>query len=116
MTLEGLFQMIVQYREEISFSMLIAPWLTYVICFLIPGKLEEPFVLSVNLTLATISMLMLTGYLAYATNTGGWEQVVKQADIFLPILPPYYSIVSLWISRQRLPLNQIPAYNERCKD
>jgi hypothetical protein len=110
MTLEGLFLAIATYKVPIILGILAAPWLTYLICYFIPGQREEPFVLSINLGLAVLSLLMLSGYLAYATNTGGWQQVVTQADLFLLFLPPYYLIASLWISRQRLPLQLIPAF------
>ncbi|NEP39726.1 MAG: hypothetical protein F6K35_10970 [Okeania sp. SIO2H7] len=110
MTLQALFENIIIAREPIILFMLIAPWFTFLLCVIIPGKREEPFLLSVNLTLAVISMLMLAGYLAYATNLGGWAKVVKQADLVLLVLPPYYLISSLWISKRRLPLNDIPAF------
>lgn len=107
MTLETLFT---TYRIPIIFLMLVTPWITYLICYFIPGKREEPFVLSANLWLSVISMLILTGYLAYATNTGGWQKVVQQADLFLLLLPPYHLITALWLSKQRLPLAAIPAF------
>ena len=110
MTLQALFEKIIVAREPIILWILIAPWLTFLLCLIIPGKREEPFLLSVNLTLAVVSMLMLAGYLAYATNLGGWAKVVKEADLILLILPPYYLITSLWLSRLRLPLNMIPAF------
>lgn len=110
MTLESLFGAIVAYRIPIILLLLATPWLTYLICYFIPGKKEEPFLLSVNLGLATFSMILLSGYLAYATNTGGWRLVVQQADLFLLFLPPYHLITSLWLSKQRLPLQLIPAY------
>lgn len=110
MTLEDLFITIANYRVLIVFFILGAPWFTYLICYFIPGQKEEPFVLSVNLGLAVLSMLLLSGYLAFATNTGGWQRVIRQADMLLLLMPPYYLIASLWISRQRLPLQQIPAF------
>lgn len=110
MTIQGLFDTVIVAREPIILWLLTAPWLTFLLCLIIPGKREEPFLLSVNLTLAVISMLMLTGYLAYATNLGGWAKVVKQADLVLLILPPYYLVASLWVSKRRLPLNAIPAF------
>ena len=53
---------------------------------------------------------MLLGYLAYAINTGGWASVVRQADIFLLLLPLYHAGVSLYLARLRLPLQAIPAF------
>lgn len=110
MTLEAFYTLLMDYRFPIALLVLGAPWVTYLICHLIPGQREEPFVLSVNLSMAVVSLLLLTGYLAYATNTGGWQQVVQQADIGLLCLPPYYLITSLWLSKRRLPLNLIPAF------
>ncbi len=110
MTLETLFLQIVDYRDIIVFSLLLAPWLTWLICFLIPGYWKEPYILSLNLWFALITMLFWVGYLAYATNTGGWSLVVKQADFLLLFTPPYYLLTSLWISKQRIPLDFIPAY------
>lgn len=110
MTLEALFLNILEYRVPIILLVLVAPWLTYLLCFFIPGKLEEPFLLSLNLGLAVLSLFLWVGYLAYATNTGGWQRIVQQADIFLLFLPPYYLSTSLWISQQRLPLDAIPAF------
>ncbi|MDX2211985.1 MAG: hypothetical protein SFY66_01730 [Oculatellaceae cyanobacterium bins.114] len=107
MTLETFFT---DYRIPIILLMLVTPWMTYLLCYFIPTQREEPFILSVNLWLSVVSMLFLAGYLAYITNTGGWEQLVKQADVFLLILPPYHLITSVWLSRQRLPLEMIPAF------
>ncbi len=110
MTIEALFSQIVNYRDLIIFAILIAPWLTWLICFLIPGYWEEPYLLSLNLWLALFTMLVWVGYLAYTTDTGGWSLVVKQADILLLITPPYYLLASLWMSKQRIPLDLIPAF------
>ena len=110
MTLQGLFETIIIAKQPVIWLMLAAPWVTFFLCLIIPGKREEPFLLSVNLTLAVISMLMLVGYLAYSTNIGGWAKVVKEAELVLLVLPPYYLMTSLWLSRQRLPLNTIPAF------
>jgi hypothetical protein len=107
MSLETFFT---EYRVPIIFFMLATPWLTYLICYFIPGSDEEPFFLSANLWLSVLSMLMLAGYLAYVTNTGGWEKLVKEADLFLLIIPPYHLIASTWLSQQRMPLHQIPAF------
>ncbi len=111
MTLESLFNSIVTYRLPLILILLGSPWMTYLACSLIPGKREEPYLLSVNLGLSMVSMLLLSGYLAYATNTGGWQKVIQQADILLLFLPPYHLITSLWLSRQRLRLQLIPAFH-----
>jgi hypothetical protein len=107
MTFEALFT---TYQTPIIILMLASPWVAYLICRCIPGYREEPFVLSVNLWLSVLSMLVLAGYLAYATNTGGWTQIVKQANLVLLFLPPYHLVSSLWLSRLRLPLDTIPAF------
>lgn len=107
MTFTTLFE---QYRLAIILLMLISPWLAWAICYLIPGKREEPFVLSVNLALSVMGILCLMGYLAYASNTGGWQQFAQQADVFLLLSVPYHFVLSIWLSKQRLPLERIPAY------
>ncbi len=110
MTLKELFLFFLEHREIIVGLMLLAPWLSWLICVAIPGQEEEPMVLNLNLGLALISVLTEVGYLLYATNTGGWSQVVKEADLLLLLAPLYYVVVSLWVSRQRLPLSQLPAF------
>ncbi len=110
MSLETLYSEILAYRIPIILLVVGSPWVTYLLCFVIPQQREEPLLLSLNLALSTLSILMLVGYLAYATNTGGWAKVVSQADIVLLILPVYHLVVSLWLSRLRLPLQFIPAF------
>ena len=110
MTLEALFSNIASYHFPLILILLASPWVTYLACYLIPGKKEEPYLLSLNLGISMVSMLLLSGYLAYATNTGGWQKVIKQANLFLLFLPPYHLITSLWLSSFRLPLQLIPAF------
>ncbi len=110
MTLKELFLFFLEHQAIIVGLMLIAPWLSWLICVAIPGQQEEPFVLNLNLGLALVSVLGEVGYLLYATNTGGWSQVVSEADLLLLLAPFYYVGVSLWVSRQRLPLSQLPAF------
>jgi hypothetical protein len=110
MTFETFFQQLMDNRTIVVAVVLALPWLAWLICYAIPGRREEPFVLSVNLTFAVISLLMWAGYLAYATNQGGWARVVKEADLLLLLAPIYYVIASLWISAKRMPLAQIPAF------
>lgn len=107
MTLETLFT---EYRVPLMLLMFATPWVTFLACRLIPGQEEEPFLLSANLALSVLSLLFLIGYLAYVTNTGGWQQLVQQADVFLLVLPLYHLSASLWLSQQRMPLQQIPAF------
>ena len=110
MSLEGLYTEILTYRVPVVLLLFGSPWIAYLGCFLVPGKKEEPFLLSLNFALTTLSVVMLVGYLAYATNTGGWPKVVRQADVLLLILPIYHAGVSLYLSRLRLPLKVIPAF------
>ncbi|MDJ0705419.1 MAG: hypothetical protein QNJ46_19240 [Leptolyngbyaceae cyanobacterium MO_188.B28] len=110
MTFESVYIAIQAQKTPLIILMLLTPWAAFVLCKLIPGKREEPFVLSANLTLSVISLILWAGYLAYATNTGGWTLVVKQADLILLFLPMYHLIASLWLSRQCIPLEFIPAF------
>ena len=110
MTLQELFNFLIKNRAIIVGLMLSAPWLSWLICVAIPGKQEEPLVLNLNLGLALLSLVGEVGYLLYATNHGGWSRVVSEADILLLLTPLYYVGVSLWVSRQRLPLSQLPAF------
>ncbi len=110
MTFEALFTNIAAYHIPIIFILFSSPWITYLACFIIPGKKEEPYLLSINLGLSMLSMLLLSGYLSYVTNTDGWQKVVQQANVLLLFLPPYHLITSLWLSRQRIPLQTIPAF------
>jgi hypothetical protein len=110
MSLETLFIWITEHRIPVVGAFLLAPWITGFLCYVIPGRREEPVLLSLNLWIAVISLLMWVGYLTYTSNTGGWSLVVKQADVLLLLAPPYYAIASLWVSRQRVPLHYIPAF------
>jgi hypothetical protein len=110
MTLETLFLKLMEYRAILVPALFLAPWLAYLLCAVISGKREEPFILSLNLGLAVLSLLMWAGYLVYATSTGGWQQVIRQADVMLLLAPVYYFATSLWLSRYRLPLSDIPAF------
>jgi hypothetical protein len=110
MTLQELYLFFLEHRAIIVGLMLAAPWLSWLICIAIPGQQEEPLVLNLNLGLALVSLLGELGYLLYATNTGGWTRVVREADLLLLLAPLYYVGVSLWVSSQRLPLSQLPAF------
>ena len=107
MTLETLFT---EYRVPLILLMFGTPWVTFLACRLLPGQQEEPFLLSANLSLSVLSLLFLIGYVAYVTNTGGWQQLVQQADVFLLVLPLYHLSASLWLSQLRMPLQHIPAF------
>ena len=110
MTLQTIFAGFVEYRTVVLLLLFVAPWLALGLCVAIPGRREEPFILSFNLGMACLSLLMAIGYLAYANSTGGWTQIVQEADILLISAPCYYVGVSLWVTRQRLPLEQVPAF------
>lgn len=110
MTLETFYDFLTKNSAPLIIGLLIAPFIAWFLCYLIPGRREEPILLSVNLTLALIVTALWTGYILYALNTSGIQQIVKQANLFLLLLPPYYLITSLLLSRQRMPLNQIPAF------
>lgn len=110
MTLEVLYSAISAHRLPILLLLFGSPWVIYLACALVPGQQEEPWLLSFNLSLSTFSLLLLAGYLAYATNTGGWVRVVEEADALLLLMPVYHLLVSLWLARLRLPLERIPAY------
>ena len=110
MSIGTLYSEILSYRLPLGLLLFVSPWVTYLACALIPGKREEPSLLSVNLALSTLSILMLVGYLAFALNTGGWAKVVNQADVILLVLPIYHVIASLYLAQLRLPLQRIPAF------
>lgn len=110
MTLEAIFGNISVYQIPIIIILLSSPWITYLACYVIPGKKEEPYLLSLNLGLSMVSMLLLSGYLSYVTNTDGWQKVIQQANVLLLFLPPYHLITSLWLSGKRIPLETIPAF------
>ena len=109
MTLQQLYSLLADYKPIILLVMLFAPWVAWGICIAVPGKKEEPFVLSCNLVMATISLLLTVGYMWYVTSTGGAGKVVQDVDILFVLAPCYYVGVSLWVARQRLPLAQVPA-------
>lgn len=110
MTLQTLFTWFVNYKSVILLLLFFAPWLALGLCVAIPGRREEPFILSFNLGMACFSLLLAIGYLMYATSSGGWAKVIQEADILLMLAPCYYVGVSLWVTKQRLPLEQVPAF------
>lgn len=111
MTLAALFSFIMEYRAFFILFMLTAPWVAWLICLSIPGRWEEPYVLSANFGFVVLALFFWSGYLAYATNVdGGWQSVVQNADFMLLLLPPYYFFASRWVSKKRMELNDIPAY------
>lgn len=110
MTLENIYLLISEYQTILIGLMLIAPWLSWLICVIVPGKAEEPLVLSINLGFSLLCLFAELGYLAYATTVGGWTKVIKEADFLLLLAPIYYLGVSLWLSRQRVSLSQLPTF------
>ncbi len=110
MTLQHLYSLLYDFKPVILLIMLFAPWVALGICMAVPGKREEPFVLSCNLAMAAVSLLMTIGYMWYLMHSAGMTKIVQQMDILLVLAPCYYVCVSLWVTRQRLPLTQIPAF------
>lgn len=110
MTLQTLFTWFVAYKSAVLLLLFFAPWLALGLCVAIPGQREEPFILNFNLGMACLSLLAAIGYLIYATSNGGWTRVVQEADLLLMLAPCYYVGVSFWVTKQRLPLEQVPAF------
>ncbi|MEM9213144.1 MAG: hypothetical protein AAGD25_02260 [Cyanobacteria bacterium P01_F01_bin.150] len=108
MTFQDFFTLLNDYQPLILLWILAAPWIALGICIAVPGQKEEPFVLSLNLGMALISLLLTVGYLLFATHNGGWTRVFQEADILLLMAPCYYVGISLWVTKQRLPLHQVP--------
>ena len=109
MTLQQLYALLYDTKPALLLVMLLAPWFAWGICVAVPGKREEPIVLSCNLIMATVSLLLSIGYMWYVTQTAGVGGVIQDVDILLVLAPCYYMGVSLWVTRQRLPLAQVPA-------
>ena len=107
MTLETLFT---EYRVPLILLMFGTPWVTFLACRLRPGQEEEPFLLSANLSLSVLSLLFLIGYVAYVTNTGGWKQLVQQADVFLLVLPLYHLSASLGSHSSECPCSKFQLF------
>ena len=110
MTVVDFFHSMVAYSLPILIFLAAAPWIAWGLCVIIPGRREESFLLSGNMTLAVIAILVWAAYLVFAVGSGGWVRVVNEADIFLLITPPYYIIASILLSRRRMDLDEIPAY------
>lgn len=110
MTLESLYIGLNNNAGWIALLGFVLPWLVWVVCDLLPGQWEEPWILSLNLMAAVTSLAMWAGYLAFASNVGGWEKVIEEAQVLLLLIPPYYVLMSMWVARQRMPLSQIPAF------
>jgi len=110
MTLQSLFQELLAYRLLIIIVVGLLPWVTFGICYLIPGRKEEPYVLSVNLGVSLLLLFFFIGYLIYAFSGRGFAQIVEEADFLLLLLPVYHVGVSLWLSKKRIPLEDIPAF------
>ncbi|MEM9004260.1 MAG: hypothetical protein AAGE59_12155 [Cyanobacteria bacterium P01_F01_bin.86] len=108
MTLQDFFTYLNDHKPILLLAILFAPWLALGVCIVVPGKREEPLVLSFNLGMAVLSLLILLGYVWFATQNGGWSRVVQEADILLMTAPFYYVGISFWVAKQRLPLEEIP--------
>lgn len=110
MTLQEVYALIYDNRLALLLAMLLMPWLALGICIVVPGDREEPWVLNINLFLAILSLFMAGGYVWYTSTAGGWNRIVQEADMLLLLAPLYYVGVSLWVSKQRLPLAEIRMY------
>jgi hypothetical protein len=107
MTIESLLTL---YKIPIILLIFLSPWIAYFICVVVPGTKEEPYVLSINLSMSAFIAIVFAGYIAYASNTGGWGKVGKEADILLLISAPYHIICSIILAKKRMPLSRIPAF------
>lgn len=110
MTLEKIFTTFNEQGVLLALILFLLPWVTWILCDLIPGQHEEPLLLSLTIGLGLVATTGWAGYLAYATHEGGWKSVVQQANGLLLIAPPLSLILSIWVARQRLPLDKIPAF------
>lgn len=61
MTLETFFIRLNNNSLPIALLILVAPWLIWILCHWIPGQWEEPFLLSLNISLATASVVLWAG-------------------------------------------------------
>lgn len=104
MTLASFFA---AYARPLTYAMLAAPWVAYALCWLIPGRREEPWILGANLWLSLLSLIALAIYVVYVHESGGWQGLVERADLWFLFLPPYHFLTSLWLSKMRLPLREI---------
>ncbi|TYQ26422.1 MULTISPECIES: hypothetical protein [unclassified Pseudanabaena] len=107
MTIESI---LTTYKIPVLLLIFLSPWIAYYICLVVPGTKEEPYVLSVNLSLSALVSIVFAGYIAYASNTGGWGKIGKEADILLLASAPYHVISSIVLAKKRMPLSQIPAF------
>lgn len=107
MTVESLLTL---YKIPVLLLIFLSPWIAHYICLVVPGTKEEPYVLSVNLSLSAFVGIVFAGYIAYASNTGGWEKLGKEADVLLLVSAPYHIICSIILAKRRIPLSQIPAF------
>jgi len=101
---------LIEYKWIIATLLLVLPWITHFLCILIPGKREEPILLSVNLFFSAMVSLVFCIYFADIIRTNDWKRVAKEADIVLLILAPYNVITSIRLAKKRLPLEQIPTF------
>ena len=108
MTFQDFFSILATHKILVLLVLLSAPWFALGICMALPGKRLEFFVLNFNLGMAFLTLILVLGYVLYATSQGGWTQVVEEADMLLLLAPFYYAGVSLWMTRQRVSLNDLP--------
>lgn len=99
-----------QYRIPLLIFMILSPWVAYFLCIIIPGKTEEPYILSANLFVSAIATLIFCVYLTFSLNRYGFRAIGREADLFLLISVPYHLILSINLSKKRLRLSEIPAF------
>lgn len=110
MTIQSLYQELLAYKTIILLVVAILPWATYGLCTLIPGRKEEPYVLSMNIAVSLLLLVSLLIYLIYAFSGRGFAQIVEEADLLLLLIPIYHVTVSLRLSKKRILLDDIPAF------
>ncbi|MGA1410345.1 MAG: hypothetical protein ACO37W_11505 [Prochlorotrichaceae cyanobacterium] len=110
MTVQDFFSFLNVHRTLVVILLLCAPWLALGLTIAIPDHKVQPFILNFNLGMAFLSVFLVLGYVLYATNQGGWRKVITEADMLLLLAPFYYAGFSLWITRQRVSLGDLPVF------
>jgi hypothetical protein len=90
--------------------MILSPWIAYYLCVIIPGKVEEPYILSGNLFISALATFILSVYLTFSLNRSGFRTSGQEADLFLMLSVPYHLILSVHLSKKRMSLSEIPAF------
>ncbi len=98
-----------QYRIPLLIFMILSPWVAYYLCVIIPGKSEEPYILSANLFVSALAAFILCIYLTFSLNRSDFRNIAREADIFLLISVPYHLMLSFHLAKKRMKLAEIPA-------